>query len=450
MLDIVIVAASAQLVPGLSEAPVTERILGRPAIGHTLAAASALEAPTLVLAHDPVVSAVGNELRATNPHCDLLEWAADPSPAAALLRTLAEHDAFDGTALILAADAPLLTDESLKTLIETHSRSRACATILATHPVDSAYKAAYAFDLPWLHVALEKLAPDRDSELALLPMIELLLSEERLQTGVTEPRTESEALRCVDPLTLSHVRGLLRTRINQAWITRGVMLIEPESAHIDAGVRLEPGVRIEPRVILRGSTVVEADAVIGPDATLSDTIVRAGAGVVSTHAVDAVIGAGAQIGPFAYLRPGTVLGERTKVGTFVEVKQAEIAEGTQIAHLAYVGNAVVGRDVNIGAGTTFSLYDGLRKHATVVGDAAFIGCQTSLVAPVRIGPGAFTGAGSVITDDVPAGALAIARPEQHNVDSWVTRHRPGTRWADAARAACEAGDHAEHGRDDDA
>lgn len=436
MPDIVIVAASARLFPGLSKASVTERILGRPTAGHALTGARDLDCPTtLLIADHDILGDTAAQLRTAHQRCSTLELAPDCTPAAGLRAALTEHGPRHGTALVLPADAPLLTDVSLRTLLDAHARSRAAATILAAAPEATAHATVYAFDLALLCAALEKLAADGSRETAVLPEVERVLREERLQVERVLPGSGCEALRCTSPLDLSVARGLLRARINKEWIERGVKIIDPESTQIDAEVRLEPGAVIEPRVILRGSTVVETGAVVGPEATLADTIVRAGAGVVSAHAVGAVIGPGAQVGPFAYLRPGTVLGERTKVGTFVEVKQAEIAEGTQIAHLAYVGNAIVGRDVNIGAGTTFSLYDGVRKHETVVGDAAFIGCQTSLVAPVRIGPGAFTGAGSVITDDVPPGALAIARTAQHNVEAWVARHRPGTRWAAAAGGA---------------
>jgi bifunctional UDP-N-acetylglucosamine pyrophosphorylase/glucosamine-1-phosphate N-acetyltransferase len=180
---------------------------------------------------------------------------------------------------------------------------------------------------------------------------------------------------------------------------------------------------------------VAAGAVVGPDTTLLDTSVGAGASVVRSHCLGAEIGPTATVGPFSYLRPGTRLSRGAKVGAFVEAKNVDVGEDSKVPHLTYVGDATIGRGSNIGAATVFVNYDGVAKHHTTVGDHVRIGSDTMLVAPVTVGDGAYTAAGSVITADVPPGAMAVARAHQRNVGGWVGRRRPGTPAAEAAESA---------------
>jgi bifunctional UDP-N-acetylglucosamine pyrophosphorylase/glucosamine-1-phosphate N-acetyltransferase len=215
----------------------------------------------------------------------------------------------------------------------------------------------------------------------------------------------------------------------------GVTIIDPATTWIDADVQLEPDVTILPGVQLLGTTVVAEDAVIGPDCTLKDVEVGAGAHVVRTHAELAVIGAGANVGPFSYLRPGTELGAGGKIGGFVETKNAKIGDGAKVPHLSYVGDAEIGEGSNIGAGTVFANYDGVEKHRTVVGRYARTASNNTFVAPVQIGDGAGTGAGSVIREDVPPGALGVSAGPQRNIAGWTLKKRPGTTQAEAAAAA---------------
>jgi bifunctional UDP-N-acetylglucosamine pyrophosphorylase/glucosamine-1-phosphate N-acetyltransferase len=204
---------------------------------------------------------------------------------------------------------------------------------------------------------------------------------------------------------------------------------------VDVDVRLAPDVTLLPGVMLREGTSVAAGATVGPDTTLAGCEVGAGAEVVRTHGSGARIGAGASVGPFTYLRPGTSLGADGKIGAFVETKNARIGEGSKVPHLSYVGDATIGTGSNIGAATVFVNYDGVSKHPTTVGDHVRIGSDTMLVAPVTVGDGAYTAAGSVVTDDVPPGALAVGRARQHNSEGWTRRRRPGTASAKAAEAA---------------
>jgi bifunctional UDP-N-acetylglucosamine pyrophosphorylase/glucosamine-1-phosphate N-acetyltransferase len=215
----------------------------------------------------------------------------------------------------------------------------------------------------------------------------------------------------------------------------GVTVVDPATTWVDVTVSLEPDVTLLPGVQLLGATAVAEDAVVGPDCTLKDVEVGRGAAVVRTHAELAVIGEEAQVGPFSYLRPGTLIERRGKVGAFVEAKNSRIGEGAKVPHLSYVGDAEVGEGTNIGAGTIFANYDGVEKHRTSVGRHARTGSNNTFIAPVTIGDGAVTGGGTVVREDVPPGALAVSAGPQRNLEGWVARRRPGTA---GARAAAEA------------
>jgi bifunctional UDP-N-acetylglucosamine pyrophosphorylase/glucosamine-1-phosphate N-acetyltransferase len=207
---------------------------------------------------------------------------------------------------------------------------------------------------------------------------------------------------------------------------------------VDVTADVAPEAVLQPGTQLLGATSVAAHAVVGPDTTLTDCEVGEGASVVRSHGTLAEIGPEAVVGPFSYLRPGTRLAAAGKIGAFVETKNAQIGEGSKVPHLSYVGDAVIGRGVNVGAATVFVNYDGQQKHVTTVGDHVRIGSDTMLVAPVAVGDGAYTAAGSVITSDVPPGAMGVARARQRNVAGWVERRRPGTAAAEAAaRAAAD-------------
>jgi len=243
-----------------------------------------------------------------------------------------------------------------------------------------------------------------------------------------------------DRAQLAVLAAEMNRRILGRWMREGVTIIDPSSTWIDADVKLEADVTILPGVQLLGTTVVAEDAVVGPDSTLRDVEVGAGAKVVRTHGELAVIGAGATVGPFSYLRPGTELGAGGKIGAFVETKNARIGEKAKVPHLSYVGDASIGEGANIGAGTIFANYDGVNKHRTVIGAHAKTASNNTFVAPVTVGDGAATGAGSVIRRDVPPGALAVTSGPQRHFDEWVQAKRPGTDQARAAEAAKGAAD----------
>ncbi|MGH3766790.1 MAG: bifunctional UDP-N-acetylglucosamine diphosphorylase/glucosamine-1-phosphate N-acetyltransferase GlmU [Pseudonocardiaceae bacterium] len=373
-----------------------------------------------------------------------------------------------GTVLVSYGDVPLLDTNTFAGLIVEHRRTGYAATVLsavvedptgygritreasgavtgivehrdATAPqrtIQEINSGVFAFDATALRDALGQLRPSNSQGELYLTDVLGLIRASGLPVG---------AHLCADPwlvagvndrVQLAAIGTELNRRLLEHWMRAGVTVVDPASVWLDADVRLSPDVVLRPGVQLQAGTVVGPGAVIGPDSTLSGCLVGAGATLVRTHAVDAVVADGAQIGPFAYLRPGSRIGERAKVGTFVETKNAELGPGAKVPHLSYVGDATIGEGSNIGAATVFVNYDGVAKHRTTVGAHARTGADNMFVAPVTIGDGAYTAAGSVITQDVPPGALAVARGRQRNVEGWVSRRRPGT---PAAQAANQAG-----------
>jgi bifunctional UDP-N-acetylglucosamine pyrophosphorylase/glucosamine-1-phosphate N-acetyltransferase len=238
-----------------------------------------------------------------------------------------------------------------------------------------------------------------------------------------------------DRVQLAAAHRLYNARLLDAHMRAGVTIVDPQTTWVDAEVTIEPDATLWPSVDLHGDTRIGEGAEIGPHVTLTDTRVGAGARLQRCVADGARIGADVTIGPYAYLRPGTVLHDGVHLGSYVELKNAEVGEGTKIPHLSYVGDATIGKQTNIGAATVFLNYDGVAKHHSVVGDHVKIGGDTMLVAPVTIGDGAYTAAGSVITQDVPPGDMGVARAPQRNVARWVLRKRAGTPAAEAAGKA---------------
>ena len=224
-------------------------------------------------------------------------------------------------------------------------------------------------------------------------------------------------------IQLAEATKHLQRRINAAHLAAGVTMVDPDQVWIGPDVRIERDVELLPQTFLMGCTQVGEDSVIGPNSRLTDTVVGRGCVVDETVAVEARIDDGATCGPRAYLRPAAHLCEGAKAGTHVEIKKSTVGKGSKVPHLSYIGDTTIGEGVNIGAGSITCNYDGKKKHATVVGDGAFIGSDTMMVAPVSIGAGAIVGAGSCITKDVAPDALALTRPEQREVAGWAAKKR---------------------------
>ena len=222
---------------------------------------------------------------------------------------------------------------------------------------------------------------------------------------------------------MAAVRAIAQRRIHQRHMLAGVTIVDPATTVIDVDVRIGQDAVIAPFTSLHGASEVGAGARIGPLSTLIDSRIGSGSSVVHSYLKEADVGEGVSVGPFAYLRPGATLRDGSKAGTFVEIKNSDVGAGAKVPHLSYIGDTDIGQGTNIGAGTITANYDGKNKHRTHIGAGVFVGVDTMLVAPVSVGDGAYTGGGSVITKDVPPGALGIARARQQNVEGYTERRK---------------------------
>jgi bifunctional UDP-N-acetylglucosamine pyrophosphorylase / glucosamine-1-phosphate N-acetyltransferase len=366
-------------------------------------------------------------------------------------------------------DVPMLTGETLAALLLEHRQHNAAATVLTAEvPDPTGYgrivrdtegmiigivehrdaddteleiteinSGIYVFDAATLRSALTELAPSNDQGELYLTDVLTVLREAGNQVGAyfIDDVWQTEGIN--DRIQLSRMNAELNRRILERWMREGVTVVDPASTWIHASVDLAPDVILLPGTSLEGATSVAAGARIGPDTTLIDVEVGENAVVTRTQASLSVIGPGANVGPFAHLRPGTTLGAAGKIGTFVETKNARMGAGAKAPHLSYLGDAVIGEGANIGAGVIFANYDGLTKSTTTVGAHSFVGSNSVLAAPVEVADGTYIAAGSTITGDVGPGDLAVARSRQRNVPGWVARKRAGTKTARAAEAAQE-------------
>ncbi|AFR48100.1 bifunctional UDP-N-acetylglucosamine diphosphorylase/glucosamine-1-phosphate N-acetyltransferase GlmU [Gordonia sp. KTR9] len=445
---------------------------GRSLLGHALHGAAGIEPEHLiaVVSHERerVTAAIGEIGALLGVEVGIAEQDAPRGTGdAARVGLGGLPDDFDGTVVVTAADVPLLDADTLRALVDTHLADGGAAVTLTSFVADDPtgygriirdgdavaaiveHKDAnpeqravtevnagvYAFDAAALRVGLSKLSTDNaQGEYYLTDIVEIARGEGRAVRGFTVADPVLVA-GCNDRAQLSALGAELNRRIIRRHQLDGVTVVDPATTWIDIDVTIEPDAHIEPGTQLHGRTHISADAAIGPDTTLTDVTVGAGAQVIRTHGSDAVIGPDATVGPFAYLRPGTALGVAGKIGTFVETKNATIGDGSKIPHLTYVGDATIGEHSNIGASSVFVNYDGVAKHRTVIGDHCRTGSDNMFVAPVSVGDGAYTGAGTVVRQDVPPGALAVSAGEQRVIEDWVVRKRPDTA---AARAALEA------------
>ena len=291
----------------------------------------------------------------------------------------------------------------------------------------------YVFDVEILKKAITQIkANNKQGEIYLTDVVAVI---NNMGESVSAVMCEDylEALGINDRSQLAMAQQILQQTINEYWMSQGVSMRNPDSVVIDVNVTLSQDVFLDNNTHLLGNTVVAANSIIGPDTMLKDCVVGTNSHVLRTTAYEAKIGSNCEIGPYTYLRPGTVLKDGVKAGAYVEIKNSTVGQGSKVPHLSYVGDATIGIETNIGAATVFVNYDGVEKHKTVVGDHVKIGSDTMLVAPVKIGDGAYTAAGSVITENVPAGALGVERTKQRNIEGWVVRKRGKTKSASAAR-----------------
>jgi bifunctional UDP-N-acetylglucosamine pyrophosphorylase / glucosamine-1-phosphate N-acetyltransferase len=452
---VVVILAAGQGTRMRSSVPkVLHDLCGRPLVAWPVAAAREAGAGRVVV--------VGGPDRALEPGLPedvalAVQPVADGTGGA--VRAAAEQFG-DGTVLVLNGDVPLVTAAALHALLASHASARAAATLATMtledptgygrvvrgpggvverivetkHPGDATEQqlairevnaGVYVFEAGPLRAALERLSTDNaQGELYLTDVVALLagdgaavhaelLDDPTLLLGVN------------DRVDLARVRALAQQRIHEAHMRAGVSIVDPTSTVIEAGVRLAADTVVEPSSFLRGTTSAGAGSRIGPLTTLIDATLGERVHVPHSYVQGPVeVRDDVAIGPFAYLRPGTVLRDGSKAGTFVEIKNSDVGEGAKVPHLSYVGDADVGARTNLGAATITANYDGRRKHRTTIGEGVRTGVDTTFVAPVTVGDGAYTAAGSVITKDVPPDALGVARARQSNIEGYAGRPRP--------------------------
>ncbi|MFD8330994.1 bifunctional UDP-N-acetylglucosamine diphosphorylase/glucosamine-1-phosphate N-acetyltransferase GlmU [Streptomyces lydicus] len=451
---------------------VLHALCGRSLVGHVVAASRELDPENLVVV-------VGHAREQVQAHL------AEVDPA---VRTAVQHEqkgtghavrtaleqlsdsgvVLDGTVIVVCGDTPLLTGETLRRLGETHAADGNAVTVLSAEVPDATgygrivreagtgavtaiveHKDAtdtqraireinsgvFAFDARLLVDALGKVRTDNSQGEEYLTDVLGIVREAGHRVGAAVAADHREILGINNRVQLAEARRLLNQRLLERAMLAGVTVVDPASTFVDVSVTFEQDATVHPGTQLLGATHIATGAEVGPQSRLTDTSVGAGVVVSFTVAEGARIGAGAQVGPYAYLRPGTDLGPKSKAGTYVEMKNASIGEGTKVPHLSYVGDATIGEFTNIGAASVFVNYDGEAKHHTTVGSHCKTGSDNMFVAPVTVGDGAYTAAGSVITKDVPPGSLAVARGQQRNIEGWVARKRPGSAAAQAASAA---------------
>ncbi len=476
-LTVIVLAAGAGTRMRSARPKVLHALGGRSLLAHVVAAARALDPDRLAVV-------VGHGRSEVTAHLATVDPAAQPVVQERQLGTgdavrvalAAGALAPSGTVLVTTGDSPLLSTATLAALVAARERAGAAVTVLtAVVPDPTGYgrivragtggtaaggadgpvlgivehrdatpaqlavaeinSAVYAFDAAALPGLLDQLGTDNAAgEVYLTDTVAAAVAAGLPVTALrTADALEVEGVN--DRVQLAALGAELNRRTVTAWMRAGVTVVDPATTWIDVGVRLDPDATVLPNTQLHGDTTVAAGATVGPDTTLDGVRVEVGASVVRTHGSGAVIGPGATVGPFAYLRPGTVLGTDGKIGTFVETKNVTIGEGSKIPHLTYAGDATIGVGSNIGASSVFVNYDGVHKHRTTIGDHCRTGSDTMFVAPVSIGDGAYTGAGTVVRRDVPSGALAINVAPQRNLEGWVGRYRPGSPAALAAAAA---------------
>ncbi|MGO2660736.1 bifunctional UDP-N-acetylglucosamine diphosphorylase/glucosamine-1-phosphate N-acetyltransferase GlmU [Mycetocola reblochoni] len=443
-------------------------LAGAPVLSHVLATVSALSAGHLLVVvrheRDRIAALVAEDA----PGSVIVDQDEVPGTGRAVEQAVdALPGDFDGDVLVVNGDVPLLDPATLERLIERHRSSGAAASLLSAILDDATgygriirgeaervqriveHKDAtaeerrvaeinagvYIFRVAALRAELPRLGTDNaQSEKYVTDVIQALTERgEMVGAHAAEEAWRLEGIN--DRVQLADAAARLNAEIIRFWQREGVTVQDPATTWIDRDVSLAPDVTVLPGTQILRASVVATGAVIGPDTTLNACEVGENAVVRRSDATLAVIGADTTVGPFAYLRPGTQLADEGTIGTFSETKNAIIGRGSKLAHFNYVGDAELGEGVNLGAGSITANYDGVDKHRTEIGSHSRVASHTVFVAPVRMGDGAYTGAGTVVRKDIPAGALAINVAPQRNMEGWVATHRPGTAADEAAQSA---------------
>lgn len=471
---VIVLAAGAGTRMKSSVPKVLHPILGKPILGHVLDNVIATGAGQIVVVIGHEREQVTEFLNASYPQVTTAVQEEQNGTGHAVrcaIESLGPDAVNLGnrTVVVIAGDTPLLTTQTLNELVADQQASGDAATVLSAElPDPTGYgrivrdgdghvtaivehkdatdeqreiaeinSGMFAFEFDVLNEALGELSTDNSQGEEYLTDVLSIARAKGKQVGGFIANDVDEVYGINDKAQLAAAAALLRDRVNEGFMRAGVTIVDPQTTWITPGAQLAPDSVIDRNTSIDADCVIETGAVVGPDTTLVATTVRAGAAVLKSHVLESDIGASANVGPYTYLRPGSVLAEGAKVGAYVEVKNATIGPNSKVPHLSYVGDATIGEGTNIGAATIFANYDGVNKHSTVVGDYVRVGSDTMLVAPVTVGDGAYTAAGSVVTQDVPPGAIAIGRAFQVNKEGWTAKNRPDTKSAEAAQSASE-------------
>lgn len=433
-------------------AKVLHPVAGRSLLGWVLSALREIDLDRVVVVVGHQADDVAREAGRVAPDRVVTVHQSEQRGTGHALRTAFENGALDDvdTVLVVPGDAPLMAGAPLEEMFGAQrDNAAAMMTTVLDDPtgygriirdadgavarvveeadatpderaVREVNVSTYVFDAAAAGRQLSRLGTDNaQGEEYLTDIVELLVDD-----GVVAVQAPPHSVRGVnDREQLAQAGAALRGAMLSQLLRDGVTIVDPATTYVGADCTVAPDAVLLPSTHLEGATHIAERAVIGPSTRLVDTTVDADATVTFTVAVSAVVGAGAQVGPFTYLRPDAQLAERAKAGAFVEVKQSVVGPGSKVPHLSYIGNTVIGSDSNIGAATVTVNYDGRRKHQTTIGDRVRIGADTMLIAPIKVGDDAYTGAGSVVTSDVPAGALAVERSEQRTIEGYAERKR---------------------------
>lgn len=449
---------------------ILHEIAGLPLIGHVLSTAHSLGANHVVTVLRHERERIENYVKAFYPNTVIALQDEIPGTGRAVEAALEQLPSdFEGDVAVLSGDVPLLDVASIEQLVEIHRGNQNSGTLISAIMADpkgygrivrsresfvgiveqkdanpdqleitEVNAGVYIFDAQHLKTALSQVTLENAQKEKYLTDVAALMLEQGRQVSA-HPISDNWLVAGInDRAQLGEVASELNARIVRAWQHAGVTIQEPATTWIDVTVQLAKDVTLLPSTRLHGFTSIGEGSVIGPDTTLTDLEVGSNVSISRTQGSSSKVDDGASVGPFAYLRPGTHLGADGKIGTFVETKNAKIGPGAKVPHLSYVGDAEIGEGTNIGAGTIFANYDGINKHKTIIGSHAKTGSGNVFVAPIVIGDGAYTAAGSTIRRDVEPGALALNTTPQKNLAGWVLDKRPGSKSAEAAQRSSDA------------
>lgn len=439
-----------------SRPKVLHELLGRPIISYVYSLAVSLDPTQIIVviseSMEEVKQHIAEHFESSGVTTTFAYQTEPLGTGHALMAAVPMLQGFSGPVLVLSGDTPLLTEDTARALLLTYKENVA-ASILTTKPFDprgygrivrqgkqiriieetdatpaqketaEVNTGTYCFDSDALLNALPSLDKDNQQAEYYLTDVIGLLSSSAQEIVTVETADSDETTGINSRKQLAEATRILRFRINEGWLDAGVTIVEPDTTFIEPDVSIGNDTVVYPYTFLEGKTAIGHRCRIGPFSRIIGATIEDEAVVEHALVRDSVVGRGAQVGPFCSLRPGTKIGAGAKVGTFVEVKQSEVGKGSKIPHLSYIGDAAIGEDVNVGAGSITCNYDGYKKYQTIIKDGAFIGSDTMFVAPVTVGRRAVTGAGSVINQDVPEDSLAVERSVQKTIAQWAKRRR---------------------------